>query len=368
MKLMVVMGTRPEVIKLAPVVIEARSNGVETVCVVTAQHREMLDMMMNVFDLKADYDLDLMKENQTLAEITANVVSGVAPIVRKEKPDAVLVQGDTVTTFAGALVAFYSGVKVGHVEAGLRSGNMWSPFPEEMMRCLTTRLSEWNFCPTDRNKRNLLDEGVPSSKCFVTGNTVIDALNMVVKPSYEFRTEVLQRLDFSKPVIVLTMHRRENLGDTMFEVLEAIRSVVQKYDVELVFPVHKNPAVRKVVEAVFDQSPKIHLVEPLDYVEFANLLARCYMVVTDSGGVQEEAPFLGKPVVVLRRETERQETIEAGVAVLAGVEPDRVYEIMKILLTDRGKYERMAKAVSPYGDGLASKRIVDILLRSNRKT
>jgi len=370
MKVMFVMGTRPEVIKLAPVLLEARRRGLETVCVVTAQHREMLDMMMDVWELRADHDLDLMKPGQTMCGVTSEVLRGLDGVIEDERPDAVLVQGDTVTTFAGALAAFYRGVRVGHVEAGLRSGNRWSPYPEEMMRCLTTRLSEWHFCPTKGNEKNLLDEGVPKNRCFVTGNTVIDALKSVVRQVYMFQSDVLNSLDFEKrKVVVLTSHRRENLGDTMRDVLAAIRKAVEERpEVDLVFPVHPNPAVRRVVEKVFEGARNVYLIDPLDYVEFANLMARCYMVLTDSGGIQEEAPFLGKPVVVLRRETERPEAVDAGTVAMAGVDPDRVYDVVRMLLRGGHVYDRMSKAISPYGDGFASQRIVEILRKSVENT
>jgi len=327
---------------------------------VTAQHRQMLDQVLHLFKIKPDYDLDIMSQGQTLYDITSRAMNGLKEVLEKEKPDLVLVHGDTTTTFAGALASYYSQTAVGHVEAGLRTGDIYSPFPEEMNRKLTGAIASFHFAPTETAKANLLREGVNQEKIYVTGNTVIDALMKTVRPDYEFDDEKLRQIDFEQHrVILLTTHRRENLGEPMRHIYKALRSVVQETpDVEIVFPVHRNPLVRQVVNEELAGVDRIHLIEPLDYEPFANLMSRSYLVLTDSGGIQEEAPSLGKPVLVLRNTTERPEAVKAGTVSLIGTNVDVVYETTRRLLTDKKAYEAMSNAVNPYGDGRASERIV----------
>ena len=361
-KVMTVFGTRPEAIKMAPVVLELKKHQdeIETVVAVTAQHRQMLDQVLHLFKIKPDYDLDIMSQGQTLYDITSRAMNGLKEVLEKEKPDLVLVHGDTTTTFAGALASYYSQTAVGHVEAGLRTGDIYSPFPEEMNRKLTGAIASFHFAPTETAKANLLREGVNQEKIYVTGNTVIDALMKTVRPDYEFDDEKLRQIDFEQHrVILLTTHRRENLGEPMRHIYKALRSVVQETpDVEIVFPVHRNPLVRQVVNEELAGVDRIHLIEPLDYEPFANLMSRSYLVLTDSGGIQEEAPSLGKPVLVLRNTTERPEAVKAGTVSLIGTNVDVVYETTRRLLTDKKAYEAMSNAVNPYGDGRASERIV----------
>lgn len=361
-KVMTVFGTRPEAIKMAPVVLELKKHQdeIETVVAVTAQHRQMLDQVLHLFKIKPDYDLDIMSQGQTLYDITSRAMNGLKEVLEKEKPDLVLVHGDTTTTFAGALASYYSQTAVGHVEAGLRTGDIYSPFPEEMNRKLTGAIASFHFAPTETAKANLLREGVNQEKIYVTGNTVIDALMKTVRPDYEFDDEKLRQIDFEHHrVILLTTHRRENLGEPMRHIYKALRSVVQETpDAEIVFPVHRNPLVRQVVNEELAGVDRIHLIEPLDYEPFANLMSRSYLVLTDSGGIQEEAPSLGKPVLVLRNTTERPEAVKAGTVSLIGTNVDVVYETTRRLLTDKKAYEAMSNAVNPYGDGRASERIV----------
>ena len=361
-KVMTVFGTRPEAIKMAPVVLELKKHQdeIETVVAVTAQHRQMLDQVLHLFKIKPDYDLDIMSQGQTLYDITSRAMNGLKEVLEKEKPDLVLVHGDTTTTFAGALASYYSQTAVGHVEAGLRTGDIYSPFPEEMNRKLTGAIASFHFAPTETAKANLLREGVNPEKIYVTGNTVIDALMQTVRPDYEFDDEKLRQIDFEQHrVILLTTHRRENLGEPMRHIYKALRSVVQEMpDAEIVFPVHRNPLVRQVVNEELAGVDRIHLIEPLDYEPFANLMSRSYLVLTDSGGIQEEAPSLGKPVLVLRNTTERPEAVKAGTVSLIGTNVDVVYETTRRLLTDKKAYEAMSNAVNPYGDGRASERIV----------
>ncbi len=363
-KVVVIFGTRPEAIKMAPLVkaIEA-SDGLEVVVCVTAQHREMLDSVLELFSIIPDYDLDLMSAGQSITDITVRVITETEEVLEKEKPDLVLVHGDTTTTFSASLAAFYQKIAVGHVEAGLRSGNIYSPYPEEMNRRLTGTIAALHFAPTEGNKKNLLKSGVSEESIFVTGNTVIDALHMVVKDDYDFPVPLLNQLDFKhKKVILLTTHRRENWGTPMRNILETSRRLVEENsDVELVFPVHLNPVVKDLAEEVLGGMQRVHLIPPLGYAPFANLIARSYLVLTDSGGIQEEAPALGKPVLVLRRETERPEAVEAGTVKMAGVEKSKIYELTGQLLHDQGEYKRMARAVNPYGDGKAAERIVNAL-------
>jgi UDP-N-acetylglucosamine 2-epimerase (non-hydrolysing) len=364
---MCVFGTRPEAIKMAPIVkVLKKEPEIETIVCVTAQHREMLDQVLSLFNIVPDYDLNIFKSGQSLTEITTKAIIGLEEVIIKEKPDVLLVQGDTTTVFAGALAAFYQKVKIGHVEAGLRSGNLYSPYPEEANRKLTGILANYHFAPTERNRQNLLKEDYPEEDIFITGNTVIDALQYAIKEDYTFNIQELNDIDYeSKNVILLTSHRRENIGKPMENIFSAISDIVKKYeDVEVVFPMHLNPKVRDVAYKVFGDNSRIHLIEPLDYEPFTNLMAKCHIIVTDSGGLQEEAPTLGKPVLVVREETERPEGVEAGTAKLVGTSYDSLYENLDLLLSNEAEYDKMAKAVNPYGDGKASERIVEILLEN----
>ena len=363
-KVMTLFGTRPEAIKMAPLVkaLEADSE-IESIVCVTAQHREMLDQVLDLFKIVPDYDLNIMKSGQTLSEITSRVLMGVEGVLKEVKPDLVLVHGDTSTTFTGGLAAFYQQIPVGHVEAGLRSGNLYSPYPEEMNRVLTTKLATIHFSATQGNVDNLLKEGINPQVIIKTGNTVIDALMSVIKTDYKFENKILNAIDFDqKKVILLTAHRRENLGTPMEHIFGAIRKLVDEHeDVVLIFPVHLNPAIRQIADRHFVGQDRIHMIEPLEYEAFANLQSRCFLIMTDSGGIQEEAPALGKPVVVLRTETERPEAVEAGTVVIAGVEFDRIYEVTNQLINDKSLYDQMAAATNPYGDGHACLRIVDAI-------
>jgi len=365
LKVMTVFGTRPEAIKMAPLVKELEQREeIESIVAVTAQHRQMLDQVLEIFDIKPDYDLDIMKERQTLVDITSNVLKGLYEVIGEAKPDIVLVHGDTTTTFAGALAAFYQQTAVGHIEAGLRTYDKYSPFPEEMNRVLTGSLTELHFSPTVQNKANLLKEGKDESKIFITGNTVIDALKTTVRKDYEFADETLKSLDFSKKIIVVTAHRRENLGEPLQNICRAIKRLAEEFkdEVQVVYPVHLNPAVREVAFSVLGDLDNVHLIDPVDVCELHNLMDRAYMIMTDSGGLQEEAPSLGKPVLVLRNETERPEAVVAGTVKIAGIHEEDIYSMGKTLLTDTEEYNKMAHAVNPYGDGLASKRSVDAIL------
>lgn len=363
---MTIFGTRPEAIKMAPVVLELAKYPamIEPVVAVTAQHREMLDQVLKLFDIKPDHDLDIMAKGQTLFDITCRAMQGLNEVLAKEKPDMVLVHGDTTTTFAGALTAFYHQIAVGHVEAGLRTHHKYSPYPEEMNRRLTGSLADLHFAPTCTAKENLLQEGIDQSNIFVTGNTVIDALLATVNSQYQFADKLLAGIRYTdRKVILVTTHRRENLGEPMRHVYQALRDIVTEFDdVEIVFPVHRNPLVRSVVNSELGGLERVHLIDPLDYQPFANLLARSYLVLTDSGGIQEEAPALGKPVLVLRDTTERPEAIEAGTVKLIGTDRDRVYNETRLLLTRQHEYERLANACNPYGDGRASRRIVQAII------
>lgn len=366
MKVMTVFGTRPEAIKMAPIVkAMEKEERIENIVCVTAQHRQMLDQVLNIFDIKPDFDLNIFKPGQTLTEITTKALEGLEKVIIENKPDLLLVQGDTTTVFAGALAAFYQKVKIGHVEAGLRSGNLYSPYPEEANRKLTGILTDFHFAPTEKNRENLLKEGYPDEKIFITGNTVIDALFHVVKDKYIFNDELLDSIDFeNRKVILMTSHRRENIGKPMENIFTAIKRIVEAHeDVEVVFPIHLNPKVRDIAYKVFDNHPRIHLVEPLNYEPFTNLMAKSYLVVTDSGGLQEEAPSLGKPVLVVREETERPEGIVAGTAKLVGTNEEKIYKEINMLLNEKEKYLKMSNAVNPYGDGKAAEKIVDIILQ-----
>lgn len=364
MKIMTVFGTRPEAIKMAPLVKAMNADpDIESVLCVTAQHREMLDQVLSLFELVPDYDLNIMKPNQTINMITANVIMGLEEILKKEQPDMVLVHGDTTTTFATALAAFYNQTKVGHVEAGLRTYDKYSPYPEEMNRVMTGHIADLHFAPTMRNRRNLLNEAIDEGDIYITGNTVIDALLDVTSKPYEFEDETLKALDFEgKRVIAVTCHRRENLGENMEHIFGAIRRIADEFDdVEIVYPVHLNPKVRDIAGRILSGAKNVHLIEPLTYQPFSNLMAKSYLIVTDSGGIQEEAPALGKPVLVVRKETERPEAVEAGTVKLAGVEEETIYKMMKTLLTDADAYREMEHAANPYGDGHAVERIIKIL-------
>ena len=360
LKVMSVFGTRPEAIKMAPVVLElGKYPQIESVVAVTAQHREMLDQVLKLFDIRPDFDLNIMSEGQTLFDITSRALLGLDKVLSAAKPDVVLVHGDTTTTFAGALAAYYHQIEVGHVEAGLRTRNKFSPYPEEMNRRLTGSLADLNFAPTSTAKENLLREGVDADKIFVTGNTVIDALYQTVRADFDFPNFNLD----GKRVILVTTHRRENLGEPMRQVYKALKSLVEEFpDVEIIFPVHKNPKVREVVNAELGGLERVCLIDPLDYEPFANLMNRATLILTDSGGVQEEAPALGKPVLVLRDTTERPEAVDAGTVKLIGTNQAAVYGAAKLLLTDAADYRKIAEAKSPYGDGLAAQRIVKALL------
>ena len=363
-KIMSVFGTRPEAIKMCPLVQELASRPeIESLCCVTAQHRQMLDSVLEVFQLKPDYDLDIMTPRQTLSTITSKCLLGMEEAIAELKPDMILVHGDTSTTFAGALSAFYHQVKVGHVEAGLRTYDKYSPFPEEMNRKMVSAIADLYFCPTVNNRENLMKEGITEG-LFVTGNTVIDALKTTVKEDYTFATEELNRLPYQeKKIILVTCHRRENYGEPMKNIMLALRQIAEENeDVELVYPVHLSPVVQEAVDQYLRGAPRVHLIAPLSADEMHNLMARCYMVMTDSGGLQEEAPALGKPVLVLRKETERPEAVEAGTVKLAGVVQDDIVTMGTRLIRDKEAYARMAHAVNPYGDGNACKRIADAIL------
>ena len=363
-KIITIFGTRPEAIKMAPLVkeLERRENIESKVCV-TAQHREMLDQVLDLFDIKPDFDLNIMKNKQTLTGITNKVLEGLEEVFIKEKPDMILVHGDTTTTFSGALAAFYQQIKVGHVEAGLRTFDKYFPFPEEMNRKLTGALADLHFAPTKSSKRNLLREGVKEEDIFITGNTVIDAMEHTVLQDYKFETEELNKIDFeNKKIIMITAHRRENWGEGIENICEALNQIVDKNeDVELVYLVHLNPIVKDVVTNKLGNKERIHLLPPLDTKETHNLMNKCFMVMTDSGGLQEEAPHLGKPVLVLRDVTERPEAVEYGTVKLVGTDVDKIVNEANYLINNKEEYSKMSQAVNPYGDGLASKRIADII-------
>ncbi len=364
-KVMSVFGTRPEAIKMAPLVKELEKNPkIQSIVTVTAQHREMLDQVLEIFDIKPDYDLNIMKQGQTLADITTRALNGLDEVIKEAKPDIILVHGDTSTTFAGSLAAFYNQVKIGHVEAGLRTYDKYSPFPEEMNRKLTGAMTDYHFSPTISNKNNLLKENVDESTIYITGNTVIDALKTTVKENYTFADKTLDSLDFEgKKIILMTAHRRENLGKPLEDICLAAREIVLSHpDTELVYPMHLNPKVRDTARGILGDIPRVHLIEPLDVEELHNAMKRCYLVMTDSGGLQEEAPSLGKPVIVLRNETERPEAVDAGTVLMGGVDKENIISLAHMLLTDTKAYEKIAKTANPYGDGKASERIVQAIL------
>ena len=364
LRVMSVFGTRPEAIKMAPLVLELKKyQEIESICCVTAQHRQMLDSVMEVFGLQADCDLNIMAPRQTLSSITCKCLTGMDDVIEEKKPDLILVHGDTSTTFAGALSAFYHQIPVGHVEAGLRTYDRYSPFPEEMNRKMVGAIADLHFCPTENNRRNLARENITEG-VFVTGNTVIDALKTTVRKDYCFATEVLNTLPYEqKKVILVTCHRRENYGEPMKNIMLALRQIAETYeDVELVYPVHLSPVVREAVQDYLAGAPRVHLIDPLPADEMHNLMGRCYMVLTDSGGLQEEAPALGKPVLVLRRETERPEAVAAGTVKIAGVDKDVIVSMASELIESPNAYEAMAHAVNPYGDGQACRRIAEAIL------
>lgn len=364
-KVMSIFGTRPEAVKMAPLVKQLQEHSeIESIVCVTAQHREMLDQVMDIFDLKADYDLDIMQPRQTLTSITVKVLQGLESVLDEAKPDIVLVHGDTSTSFVAALAAFYKQIPVGHVEAGLRTYNRYEPFPEEMNRNLTGSLANLHFSPTALAKENLLREAVDENVIFITGNTVIDALKTTVEENYTFTVEELNQIDYNKKrVITMTAHRRENLGEPLENICKAVKDIVEEFeDIEVVYAVHKNPAVRDVANSILGGMDRVHLVEPLDLKDMHNLMNKSYLVMTDSGGLQEEVPSLGKPVLVLRNVTERPEGVEAGTLKLAGVTYNSIYTLAKQLLTDKALYEQMAQAKNPFGDGEASRRITEAIL------
>lgn len=362
-KVLVVFGTRPEAIKMAPVIKELKQvKDIDTKVLVTAQHREMLDQVLQLFKIEPDYDLDLMREQQDLYSITTGVLNGVQKVLDEENPDLVVVHGDTTTTFAASLASFYHRTPVAHVEAGLRTHNKYSPYPEEMNRALTARMADLHFAPTDINRDNLLRESIGDLKIWVTGNTVIDALMQTVGPEFEFGPE-LSQVDFNRRILLVTTHRRENWGSRMQQIYEALLDLLHDFDdIEIVFPVHKNPVVSEVAAAILGGRDRVHLIEPLEYEAFAHLMNRSYLILTDSGGLQEEAPSLGKPVLVLRDSTERPEAVKAGTVKLVGTNRDRVYNEAHRLLANELEYHKMARAINPYGDGKASARIVKVIV------
>ena len=360
-KVMTIFGTRPEAIKMCPLALKLKEReNIETIVCVTAQHRQMLDQVLEAFKIKPEYDLNVMKDKQTLTHITAEVLERLCEVIQKEQPDIVLVHGDTTTTFSAALAAFYNRVKVGHVEAGLRTYDKYSPYPEEMNRQLVTKIADLYFAPTVNNKNNLLRELVDESLIYTTGNTVIDAIKTTVRDDYKFTHPVLSKLDFSKKIIFMTAHRRENLGELFQNICNAVKEIAKKNkDVVVVYPVHLNPAVQDVATKTLGEVKNVHLIEPLDVITTHNLINRSYMVLTDSGGIQEEAPSLGKPVLVLRTETERPEAVAAGTVKIVGTDKKIIVEEAQKLLDDKEEYKKMSRALNPYGDGNSCDRIVD---------
>lgn len=365
-KVMVVFGTRPETIKMAPLVLELKKHeDIETIVCVTAQHRQMLDQVLEAFHIVPDVDLDIMKEHQTLTDITSRVLMGLDGVIKEKKPDVVLVHGDTTTTFAGALAAYYNQVRIGHVEAGLRTYDKYSPFPEEANRQFVGVIADFHFSPTEKSKENLRKENKVMANVFVTGNTAIDAMKTTVREDYTH-----ELLDWAKGsrLITLTAHRRENIGEPMRQMFKAISRIVEKHsDVKVVYPVHLNPKVQEVADEIFGHNERVRLVPPMEVIDFHNIIARSYVLLTDSGGIQEEAPSLGKPVLVLRDTTERPEGIEAGTLKLAGTKEETIYSLLDELLSNEEVYRSMSQAKNPYGDGQASRRIVEIILQQLKK-
>ena len=364
LKVMSVFGTRPEAIKMCPLVKKLEECGeIESVVCVTGQHRQMLDQVLEIFRIEPDYDLNLMKDRQTLTTITVSVLTELEKVLRDVKPDLVLVHGDTTTSSAAALAAFYQQIPVGHVEAGLRTYDIYSPFPEEMNRKIISQIAELFFAPTEKNKGNLEKENIRDN-VFVTGNTVIDAFQYTVRENYRYKNEVLRNLTFDgKRYILMTAHRRENLGAPLENICRGVLRLVRSNpDVEVIYPVHLNPAVRETAFGILGNDPRIHLIDPIDVEDMHNIMSRSYLVMTDSGGLQEEGPHFGIPVVVLRTETERPEAVEAGTVVVAGTEEEDIFRIANELLNDESKYEKMARSINPYGDGKASERIIERIL------
>lgn len=360
-KVMLVFGTRPEAIKMCPLVNELKSrNNIKTIVCVTGQHRQMLDQVLEVFNVKPDYDLSIMKDKQTLFDITTNILNKIKSVLEEVKPDVVLVHGDTSTTFVTSLACFYLQIPVGHVEAGLRTYDIYSPYPEEFNRQAVSIIAKYNFAPTEMSKQNLINEGKNPNSIFVTGNTAIDALKTTVKKEY-----VHPELEWAKDarLIMITAHRRENLGEPMKHMFKAIKRVMDEHkDVKAIYPIHMNPLVRKIAESVFENDEKIHIIEPLDVIDFHNFLNQSFLILTDSGGIQEEAPSLGKPVLVMRDTTERPEGVAAGTLKLVGTDEENIYKSFSLLLNDENEYKKMSNASNPYGDGFASRRIVNILI------
>ena len=366
LRIMSVFGTRPEAIKMAPLVKELeRREETESIVCVTAQHRQMLDQVLDTFAITPDYDLNIMKQGQTLSDITTAALLGLEGVIKEARPDLILVHGDTTTTFAGALAAFYQQVAIGHVEAGLRTDNKYSPYPEEMNRQMVDRLTDMFFAPTALSRENLLRENVPAEKIYVTGNTAIDAMATTVRGDYTHPE--LDWIGENERLILLTAHRRENLGDPMRSIFRGVRRIVDEFpDVKVLYPIHLNPAVRQVAREVFEGCERIRLIEPLEVFDFHNFQNRSFIILTDSGGIQEEAPSLGKPVLVLRDTTERPEGIEAGTLKLVGTDAETIYRETRRLLTDEAEYRRMSRASNPYGDGHASQRIADAIIEKFR--
>ncbi len=365
-KVMTIFGTRPEAIKMAPLVKELeKRKEIESIVCVTAQHREMLDQVLKVFNIKPDYDLNIMKQGQTLSEITSRVLLGLEEVIKEVKPNIILVHGDTTTTFAGTLAAFYNNVDIGHVEAGLRTWNKYSPFPEEMNRQMVDCMTDMYFAPTEVSKNNLLIQGINEDKIYITGNTAIDTMKYTVNDNYY--NEIFDWVGEDK-LILLTAHRRENLGEPMRNIFKAIKRILEEYsDIKVIYPIHLNPKVREVANEIFGGIERIKIIEPLGVFDFHNFIKKSYLILTDSGGIQEEAPSLGKPVLVLRDTTERPEGIKAGTLKLIGTDEKKVYKEIKKLLVDKSEYEKMSKANNPYGDGFASKKIVDEIINKYKE-
>lgn len=361
-KVMTIFGTRPEAIKMAPLVKELESKKeIESIVCVTAQHREMLDQVLHIFKITPDYDLNIMKQGQTLSEITSRVILGLEEVIKKETPNIILVHGDTTTTFAGALAAFYNKVDIGHVEAGLRTYNKYSPFPEEANRQMVDRITDMFFAPTEVSKNNLLIENIPKEKIYITGNTAIDAMKYTIDKNYQ--NEIFNWLGKDK-MILLTAHRRENIGEPMYNIFRSVKRLVEDNpDIKVVYPIHMNPIIRSIANEVFDSNDRIKLIEPLEVIDFHNFINKSYLILTDSGGIQEEAPSLGKPVLVLRDTTERPEGITAGTLKLVGTNEDAIYKEASILLHDNLAYEKMSEASNPYGNGDASEKIVNAIIK-----
>ncbi|PSJ31620.1 UDP-N-acetylglucosamine 2-epimerase [Peptostreptococcus russellii] len=363
-KIMLVFGTRPEAIKMAPLVKELeKRDGIKTLVCVTAQHREMLDQVLEIFNIVPDYDLDIMKESQTLSYITSSILAKIDEIMKKELPDIVVVHGDTTTTFATSLAAFYNKIKIAHVEAGLRTYKKYSPYPEEINRQMVSLVSDYNFAPTELTADNLIKEGKDASSIFITGNTAIDTLSYTVNENYE--DDNTKWVGDSR-LILLTVHRRENIGKSMEDIFDAVKDIVEKFDdIKVIYPLHKNPEVRKYARKYFEGMERVRLIEPLDVIKFHNLINKSYLIMTDSGGIQEEAPALGKPVLVLRNDTERKEGVESGTLILLGTDKNNIFKNTCEILEDENIYQEIAQSKNPYGDGRASKKIADILQRED---